>query len=92
MSLTLEEILTAIEALTRKLHGESTLLDTDLTVARSATARGVSRPQAQAILYKLFREGKLVRYRVRDETSHFIYAYRLPQQTAKPTQPTRKKA
>ncbi len=89
MSLTFDEILTEVDSLRQQQRqAKCTLRDDDITAVRYAEAKGLARVHATNVLNRLFREGKLERRNARDETGHFIYAYRLP---AKPIKSERRK-
>jgi hypothetical protein len=91
MSLTFEEILTEVGAMRQQeRQAKCTLRPDDLTAVRYAEAEGLARVHSTNVLNKLFRAGKLERRNARDETGHFIYAYRLPEK-AKPIKSTRRK-
>ncbi len=90
MSLTFEDIVTELNSLRQQQRqSKCTLLPDDITAVRYAEHEGLARVHATNVLNKLFREGKLERRSARDETGHFIYAYRLP---AKPIKSVRRKA
>ncbi len=90
--MTFDEILTEVDSLRQQQRqAKCTLLPDDITAVRYSEARGLARAYATNVLNRLHREGKLERRRARDETGHFIYAYRLPT-GAKPIKSTRRKA